>query len=76
LETKTIALKRMNTKEDADKVSKVLHDVWGVRKVEVNFENSEVTFSYDEKAASFIDFEQAVADSGYEIQNEEGDIKQ
>lgn len=69
METKTIYLKKMNTKADVEKVSKVLHDVWGIRNVEVNADNGRATFSYDEKAASIIDFQQAITDCGFEIES-------
>lgn len=73
---KTIVLKKMNTQEDADRISSILHDVWGVRRVEVQLDKGEATISYDEDAASIHDFQQAITDSGYyEVENEEGPIK-
>ncbi|WP_408007625.1 heavy-metal-associated domain-containing protein [Pseudalkalibacillus sp. A8] len=69
MKTKSIAFKQMNTKTDADTISKVLHDVWGVRQVEVNLDTQEATVSYNENAASFEDFQQAVVDAGFEIEN-------
>jgi copper chaperone len=75
--TKTISLKKLNTDEDAKRISQILHDVWGIRKVEVQLDKSEATISFDENAASIQDFQQAITDSGYfEVTNEEGPIKQ
>ncbi|MDQ0226583.1 heavy-metal-associated domain-containing protein [Metabacillus niabensis] len=73
---KTISLKDMNTPEDAKRVSETLHDVWGIRNVEIQLDKGEATISYDEKAASIQDFHQAIVDSGFEVRNEEGPIKQ
>lgn len=66
----------MKSPEDAERVSKVLHDVWGIRKVEVQLDKGEATISYNEDAASFQDFQQAIVDSGFEVKDEEGPIKQ
>lgn len=60
----------LETEDDKQKVDEVLHDVWGIRQVEVDMKSGEVLISYDEKSASLIDFEQAIADCGYEILNE------
>jgi copper chaperone len=73
---KTISLKDVRTSDDAERISEVLHDVWGIRKVEVQLDKGEATISYDEKAASIQDFQQAIVDSGFEVKNEEGSIKQ
>jgi copper chaperone len=75
--TKTISLKKMNSADDAERISKILHDVWGIRKVEIQLDKREATISFDENAASIHDFEQAITDSGYyEVTNEKGPIKQ
>jgi copper chaperone CopZ len=66
LVTKTITIKRMN-KKDEKIVNEALHDVWGVRNVKLNPETGEAIISYDEDAASFIDFKQAILDTGFEI---------
>lgn len=66
----------MNTPEDAKRVSETLHDVWGIRNVEIQLDKGEATISYDEKAASIRDFQQAIVDNGFEVKNEEGPIKQ
>jgi hypothetical protein len=44
-----------------------LNDVWGVRKVKLNPKNGEPVISFDEDTASFMDFEQAVKDCGYNL---------
>ncbi|MFC0271085.1 heavy-metal-associated domain-containing protein [Metabacillus herbersteinensis] len=74
---KTLLLKKMNTEEDAKRISEILHDVWGIRNVEIQLDTGKATVSYDEDAASIQDFQQAITDSGhYEVINEEGPIKQ
>ncbi|MFB4164501.1 heavy-metal-associated domain-containing protein [Alteribacillus sp. JSM 102045] len=64
--THTISIKNI-TSEDKERINEVLLDVWGVRNVHVNPEKGEAVVSFDEKAASFIDFQAAVRDSGYDI---------
>ncbi|BCJ86162.1 heavy-metal-associated domain-containing protein [Effusibacillus dendaii] len=67
METRKVAVEGMIDQSDANKVSRALHEVWGVRHVEVNLARGEAVFSYDEHSASFIDFQQALADSGYRM---------
>ncbi|MBA4494776.1 heavy-metal-associated domain-containing protein [Paenactinomyces guangxiensis] len=74
--TRKIAVQGMADQQDADKVSQALHEVWGTRKVEVSLDKGEATFTYDEKAASFEDFQQAILDSGFEIKMEDGEIEE
>ncbi|WEG12050.1 cation transporter [Pullulanibacillus sp. KACC 23026] len=54
--------------EKADEVSRILYDVWGIRNVEVNVDTSEAVVSFNEDSASLEDFEQALMDSGYQIE--------
>lgn len=54
-------------KEDEQKVRKALHDVWGIRQVEINTQTNEVMISYNEKSGSLQDFQQAIIDIGYEV---------
>ncbi|SEA03600.1 Copper chaperone CopZ [Thalassobacillus cyri] len=54
-------------KGDEARIEEILYDVWGVRNVEVNSNLGLATVSFDEKAASWQDFTQAVADSGFEV---------
>lgn len=74
--TRTIAVQGMADPNDANKVSNALHEVWGVRKVEVSAETGEAVLTYDEKAASFEDFQQAILDTGFEIYRNNGDIEE
>lgn len=64
--TRTMSILDMN-KEDKERINEVLHDVWGVRNVTVHPEKGEAVVSFDEKAASFMDFEQAIRDCGYDV---------
>ncbi|AOH53301.1 hypothetical protein ABE28_002975 [Peribacillus muralis] len=57
----------MRNENDVNKVLHALNEVWGVSEVEVSLANKLVTFSYDEKAASQVDFLQAVKDTGFYI---------
>ncbi|GGG04032.1 heavy-metal-associated domain-containing protein [Paenibacillus abyssi] len=65
--TKTIVVQGMDDQEDVNKVRRALHEVWGVNKVEISLNRREATFTYDETAASFQDFQQAVLDQGFVI---------
>lgn len=53
-------------KEDEEKVSEALHDVWGIRDVVINSELNEVKITYNTKSGSLHDFEQAIKDIGYD----------
>ncbi|MGG1599765.1 heavy-metal-associated domain-containing protein [Paenibacillus naphthalenovorans] len=70
--TKTVVVQGMDDQEDVNKVRRALHEVWGVDSVEVSLSKKKATFTYDETAASFRDFEQAVHELGYEIKTEDG----
>jgi copper chaperone len=67
MQTGSVKISGNLTSQDAEKVLHALNEVWGVRKAEVNLLEKEAVFSYDEKAASKQDFEQAIMDSGFEI---------
>jgi copper chaperone CopZ len=64
--TRTVSIENMD-QTDEEKLSKALYDVWGVRKIKVNSMSGEAVISFDEDAASFMDFEQAIKDCGYNI---------
>ncbi|RBP96600.1 heavy-metal-associated domain-containing protein [Cytobacillus firmus] len=64
--TRTVSIENMD-QADEEKLSKALNDVWGVRKIKLNSRNGEAVISFDEDAASFMDFEQAIKDCGYNI---------
>jgi copper chaperone CopZ len=70
--TKTIAIPQMRNQQDADKVSRALQEVWGIKSAEVSWERQEATVHFDELAASFHDFQEALLESGYEIRTPEG----
>jgi copper chaperone CopZ len=64
--TRTVSIENMD-QADEEKLSKALNDVWGVRKIKINSMSGEAVISFDEDAASFMDFEQAIKDCGYNI---------
>ncbi|MBN8201098.1 MULTISPECIES: heavy-metal-associated domain-containing protein [Bacillaceae] len=64
--TRTISIENMD-QADEEKLSKALNDIWGVRKIKLNSMSGEAVISFDEDAASFMDFEQAIKDCGYNI---------
>jgi len=70
MEKGTIKIDGISTQQDVDKILNALHDVWGVRKAVVNMNRNEAEVSFDEKAASFQDFEQAIIDTGYRVGKE------
>lgn len=65
--TRRIPVLGMTKQEDLRKISNAMHDVWGVRGVEVSLSRGEVLLDYDEKAASFEDFQQAIETIGYSV---------
>jgi copper chaperone CopZ len=70
VETGKIKIKDSLSLSDADKILQALHGVWGVQRAEVNLENGEARFSFDDLAASYHDFQSALVDSGYQIETD------
>jgi copper chaperone len=66
LQTGKIKIEGVQTSQDVNKALKVLNEVGGIRNVTLSL-TGEATIQYDETAASFHDFEQAVIDSGFDI---------
>lgn len=64
--TRAIKVKELNER-NADEISRILHDIWGIRQVEVNVDTREAVVSFNEKSASLVDFEQALKDRGYQL---------
>ncbi|WP_409292524.1 heavy-metal-associated domain-containing protein [Peribacillus sp. SCS-37] len=66
-ETGVIKIKGSLTSEDREEIVHALNDVWGVLRADVNLESGEARIGYDKNAASFLDFQQAVRECGYDI---------
>ncbi|WP_101843118.1 hypothetical protein [Halobacillus sp. Marseille-P3879] len=65
---KELVIKIDGVKSSSEELlSKHVAAVWGVRETKVNSKLGEVAVLYNEEAASPIDIEQAVIDSGYTI---------
>jgi copper chaperone CopZ len=58
---------RMESPKDAEQVQQALNAVFGIQEVKMQRESGEVTFSYDERSASFQDFKHAVMDAGFTV---------
>jgi copper chaperone len=69
LETYTVVVNNMKNQDDANKVLEAIEHVWGLGQIEVNLSKKEAKFTYDERMASFLDFEQAIKDTGFEIKH-------
>lgn len=63
-----IKLKNKLTQQEAEKASQALESVWGVRRAEINPASGEVNFSYNGEASSYTDFQQALLDNEFEIE--------
>lgn len=74
--TRYIQVQGMVGKEDVKRVLDALHDVWGIREANVNLSEGVAYISYNEEAASFHDFQQAVLDQGFEIVTEDGKVEE
>jgi copper chaperone len=70
MQSGNIKIVGIHSQLDADKVLQALNEVWGVRNAEVHVSKSEAVFSFDEKAASYQDFEQAIKDSGFDVKKD------
>jgi copper chaperone len=68
MKKETIHIKGMKDQKDVEQVLASLQDVWGVRLVEINLPHGEAVVSFDEKAASLHDFEQAVISEGFQLE--------
>ena len=67
MHTDKIPVQGMKDENDAEKVSGALHRVWGIQQAEVSLAKGEALVSYDEKAASLVDFQQVIRDLGYKV---------
>lgn len=67
LENGYIKIDGIKNEEDVNKILHALEAVWGISDAEVSLVNKTATFTYDEKAASRVDFLQAVKDTGFHI---------
>lgn len=67
MRTEINMVKGIEQQQDKDNVTKALHNVWGVREVDIHLSNGEVAVSYDENATSPIDITQAILDAGYQV---------
>lgn len=68
MQTNRISVQGMKDESDAKKVNETLHHVWGIQQAEVSLMKGEALISYDENAASLVDFQQAIRDLGYEVE--------
>ncbi len=68
MESEVVIVKDMTSLKDADTVLNALLGVWGIDRAEINLEKHQALFTYDERMASSQDFEQAILDSGFEIE--------
>lgn len=75
MHTDRISVQGMKDESDAEKVNKTLHNVWGIQQAQVSLLKGEALISYDEKAASLIDFHQAIRDLGYEVATTDAPIQ-
>lgn len=67
MQTGRIKLEGVQSGQDVKKALKALNEVWGIQDASLSLNTGEATIQYDEKAASFDDFEQAIIDSGFNI---------
>lgn len=67
MQTEKIKIEGLQSPHDVQKAIKALNEVWGIRDASFSLNTGEATIQYDEKAASFHDFEQAIIDSGFDI---------
>lgn len=68
MERKRVTLENLRDASGEEKVRQTLLDVWGIVQVEdVKASTGEVRFTYDERAASFGDFTQALEEVGFPL---------
>jgi copper chaperone CopZ len=57
----------IDSPKDAEQVQQALKEVFGIQEVMLQRQSGEVTFTYDERSASFRDFKHAVMDAGFTV---------
>lgn len=63
-------ISNLGSKEDEEKVTKAMLDVWGISKAEASAHHKTLSIKYDERMASAEDFVQACREAGYELSND------
>jgi copper chaperone CopZ len=53
--------------KDTEQVQQALKAVFGIQEVKMQGQSGDVTFTYDERSASFRDFKHAVMDAGFTV---------
>lgn len=72
MEKGAVHIEGMKNEQDVNKVLHAIKEVWGLRDVDISLSDHMATFSYDENAASYIDFVQAIKDTGFNINEKRG----
>jgi copper chaperone CopZ len=57
----------IESSKDAEQVQQALKAVFGIQEVKMQWQSGDVTFTYDERSASFRDFKHAVMDVGFTV---------
>jgi copper chaperone CopZ len=70
LKDQVFHISNLDSESDAEKITKVMLEVWGISQAEASAHHKTVSIKYDERMASSEDFQQAVREAGYELVNE------
>jgi copper chaperone CopZ len=63
----------IESQKDAEQVQQALKSVFGIQEVQMQWQSGDVTFTYDERSASYRDFKHAVMDVGFTVLDD-GDV--
>jgi copper chaperone CopZ len=67
METGKFHVHGIENPKDAEQVQQALKAVFGIQEVKMQWQSGDVTFTYDERSASFRDFKHAVMDVGFTV---------
>lgn len=70
MQERTFRVINLNTTDDAEKLTQAMLDVWGIFQAEASTHHKTVSIMFDERMSSQQDFEQAVREAGFNLNNE------
>lgn len=70
MQERTFSVRNLNTTDDAERLTQAMLDVWGISQAEASTHHKTVSIMFDERMSSQQDFEQAVREAGFDLNNE------
>lgn len=67
---RTLHISNLESREDAEKITQAVFDVWGIADAKASPTQKTVSFTFNERMASEQDFEKKITESGFNIVSE------